>query len=353
MRKCYLTGTDLKIKSESTSEKDLESLEHIIPNALGGKLKSKDILSHFSNQKLNNSIDKEFVKIFESFYLRLELEKDRKTSPSMRGVHNGYETDVIFKNNRFYPSKPIFDQHKKIIYADSEKTGNDYKKLLLKEGKITNSDVIEIFDDIAGGIDLKFTLDNKIFKQGLAKISAGFAAFKGIPREFMREVIDIENKEFQERIIVVPSIPKSHIELEFEKNALNGPHYPIHGLVLIGSKNERMLYCHVELFSAFQWYVILDDNYEGEDIRHTYAHQLIGNSEISINEYLEGVVGKEKGSTLAMNYKHISRDDAYKFQAIHSSGNLKLREYTYFKFNSLSAFSNTTFLRRKMALLGL
>ncbi|MBD9581248.1 hypothetical protein IB269_07675 [Delftia sp. DLF01] len=344
---------DLKIKSESTSENDLESLEHILPNALGGKLKSKDILSHFSNQKLNNFIDKEFVKIFESFCLRLELEKDRKTTPSMRGIHNAYGADVIFKKNRFYPSKPIFDQDKKIIYADSKKTGNDYKKFLLKEGKITNSDVIEVLDDMAGGIELKFTLDNKIFKQGLAKISAGFAALKGVPRESMRDVIDIKNKEFREKIIIIPSIPKSHVELKFERNALNGPHYPIHGLVLTGSKNDRLLYCHVELFSAFQWYVVLDDNYEGEDIRHTYAHQLIGDSEITINEYLEGVVGKEQGDILAMNYKYISRDEAYKFQAIHSNGNLDLRKYTYFKFNSLSAFANMVFLKRKMELLSL
>lgn len=353
MRTCYLTGEHLKTKIESTSERDLESLEHVIPNALAGKIKSKNILSHFANQHLNELIDKDFVKIFEAFCLRLELEKDRKTTPSMRGTHNDSGTDVIFKNNRFFPSKPIFDQQKNTIYADSEKTGENYKKFLIKQGSINSSDNIKIFDDMAGGIDLKFTLDNSIFKKGFAKIAAGFATINGISRDFLPEVIDLSANKFQEKIIIVPSIPKNMSELEFEENAIKSPHYPIHGLLLIGSKKEKLLYCHIELFSAFQWYIILDDQYEGEDVRHEYAQQLIGDCEINMIDYLSSVVGKEKGEVIEKNYKAISRDDAYNFQAIHANGAVDLRKYTFHKFNSLSAFANMIFLKRKMDLLGL
>lgn len=351
MRICYLTGEKLKAKEPDVTHDDSESLEHIIPNALGGKLKSSDILSHKGNQDLNTLIDVPFTKIFEGFCLRLDLNKDRKTSPSMRGLHVGYDADVVFKNNRYYPAKPFFDDEKNVIYADSQKTGENYKKYLLKNNKITALDKIAIFDDMAGNIHLKFALDNKVFKQGLAKIAAGFASINKVSRENLKDVIDLESKSFREKIIVAPSVPTNDLERRFELQASKSSHYPMHGLVLSGSKSERFLYCHVELFSAFQWYVLLDDDYEGEDIHHTYAHQLVDGRDIDFLEYFGGVLTAQESNTLALNYKRISRQAMIWAANLH--GQASLREYTHFKFNSLAAFANYVFLHRKAESLGL
>lgn len=348
MRNCYLTGKELKTRGESSSLEEVESLEHIIPNALGGKLRSKNILSHDSNQYLNELIDVKFVKIFEGFCLRLDLEKDRQKTPSMRGFHEGYKIDVVFKHDRFYPLKPFFDKEKKTIYADSIKTGEYFKVHLKKKGVISELDEISILDDMGGGIDIEFKMDNKIFKQGLAKIAAGFSAFNNIPRKNLRDVVDLEGNTFREKIFISPSIPAGGLEYEFEIGAINSPHYPIHGLVLVGSKKERLLYCHVELFSAFQWYVVLDDDYDGEDVYYTYAHQLIGDTEISIKGYIESVLGKEKADALASEYKKISKDQIYLYNQSHRFGNENLKKYTYMKFNLLSRFTNVNFLRRKI-----
>jgi len=351
MRICYLTGKELKKKECDPPEDDSESLEHVIPNALGGKLKSRDILSHKANQELNNLIDKEFVKIFDSFCLRLGLDKDRKTTPSMLGLHNGYDVDVVFKNDRYYPKKPFFDPEKKVIYADSLRTGKNYKIHLSKSGQIAESDDVKIFDDMAGGIELKFSLDNKVFKQGLAKIAAGFASIKKVPRKNLKMVIDIGTKKFRDKIIVAPSIPASPLENDFEMKASKSAYYPIHGLVLSGSKTERLLYCHIELFSTFQWYVLLDDDYDGEDIHHTYAYRLIDNSDIDFSEYFNSILTKENSDLLAASYKRISLMQMIEFQRRYSEPSL--REYTYFKFNSMAAFANYVFLKRKAESLGL
>ncbi|WP_175898732.1 hypothetical protein [Burkholderia vietnamiensis] len=351
MKICYLTGKELKTKGDGASEDDSESLEHVIPNALGGKLKSRDILSHKANQELNNLIDKEFVKIFESFSLRLGLDKDRPTTPSMRSFHDDYEVDVVFKNDRYFPRKPFFDPDKKIIYAATTKIGENYKNHLLENGKITKSDCVEIFDDMAGNIDLKFSLDNKIFKQGFAKIGSAFAAIKGVSRENMKSVIDIGAEKFRDKILVVPSIPASNRELTFEMKAPTSPLYPVHGLVLSGSKAERLLYCHVELFSAFQWYVILDDDYDGEDVYYTYANRLSDGSEIDLSEYLDSVLPEKESALLATSYKRISSRKLLEFAREY--GKPWVTKYTHFKFNSLAAYSNYVFLRRKAEMLGL
>lgn len=351
MRICYLTGKELKAKISDIPQDDSESLEHIIPNALGGKLKSRDILCHKGNQDLNRLIDIPFTKIFESFCLRLDLNKDRKTSPSMRGLHADYAVDVVFKNDRYYPAKPFFDDEKKIIYADSIKTGENYKKHLLNKNRIIESDQITILDDMAGGIDLKFILDNNVFKRGFAKIAAGFASINNVSRENLKSVIDLESNTFHEKIVVAPSIPANDLERKFEFQVSKSCHYPIHGIVLSGSKQERLLYCHVELFSAFQWYVLLDDNYEGEDIHQTYAYRLVDGTDIDFSEYFNSVLTSQESNALTATYKRISRQQmiwAEKF-----FGQMSLREYTHSKFNSLSAFANYAFLHRKAASLGL
>ncbi|AWB06353.1 hypothetical protein A6A40_14650 [Azospirillum humicireducens] len=351
MNICYLTGKTLKAKRKDLQEDESESLEHIIPNALGGKLSSLRILSHKANQDLNDLIDKRFVKIFEGFCLRLEIEKDRKTTSSLRAVHDGYNVDVVLKNNRYYPRKPFFDPDKKAIYADSQKTGENYKTYLIKKGDISESEEVEIFDDISGEFKIGFSLDNSVFSKGIAKISAGFATFHGVPRDNIIDVIDIKNHMFHDKLLIAPSIPMNGIEAEFEEKVQKSHYYPVHGLVLYGSKEDRILYCYVELFSAFQWYVMLDSDYNGEDIHRTYTYSIIDGSEISLDDYIGSLLTGDEASSLLKTYKIISRQNFIELNR--SSGTQKTKNYTFSKFNALSSFSNYVFITKKAKLIGL
>ena len=63
---CYLTGKTITEKDHPNKD-DHKSLEHIIPNALGGKIASNYVLTFRANQQLNEEIDKEFTKIFTAF----------------------------------------------------------------------------------------------------------------------------------------------------------------------------------------------------------------------------------------------------------------------------------------------
>ncbi len=38
---------------------------------------------------------------------------------------------------------------------------------------------------------------------------------------------------------------------------------------------KTRLYCYLDLFSTFQYYVLLNDDYEGEEISETYAQRLM------------------------------------------------------------------------------
>lgn len=62
---CYLTGD--KITPENSS------LEHIIPNALGGVIKNRNILSKQANKKLSHDIDNKFNEIFAGIHRRFSI----------------------------------------------------------------------------------------------------------------------------------------------------------------------------------------------------------------------------------------------------------------------------------------
>lgn len=343
---CYLTGNLLEEKTSGPPKDDTESLEHVIPNALGGRLKSSRILSHKANQDLNDSIDKKFTKIFENFCLRLDIQKDRKTTASLNAAHAKYNIDVIFKNDKYFPRKPFFDPDKNCIYADSIKTGENYKKYLIKSGEALDEKNIQIYDDISGLININFNLDNNIFKKGFAKIAAGFAAMHNISRENLKGVIDLKKNVFHDRIVLAPSVPINMHDYDFEKNAYKNDHYPIHALVLSGSRNERLLYCHVELFSTFQWYVILDDDYHGEDIYYNYAQHVCDGMEIGLSKYADQPIFSSRNSNRIVPYRSVSLNYFNRTKHIHKYNSFKA--FNHRKFHSLSAFSNFVFLNRKI-----
>lgn len=71
MKKCYICGEELT--------KDNTSAEHIIPNAIGGKLKSKDLICKKCNNKLGHNTDNELAKQLEFFTNFLNINRERKT----------------------------------------------------------------------------------------------------------------------------------------------------------------------------------------------------------------------------------------------------------------------------------
>ncbi|CAN1606009.1 hypothetical protein [Pseudomonas mediterranea] len=347
---CYLKG--IKLKPATTTNKDdddRESLEHILPNALGGRLKTKYILSHGANRDLNEEIDKEFIKTFESFTNRLDISKDRKTSPSMRATHLDYDTEVIFKDGKYFPRKPFYDSTKKIIYADSIKSGSNYLKHLIKNGEISDTDQVEIHDDIAGQLRIPFSPKNSSFKRGFAKIAIGYATLHGISRQNIDLALDAKNKKILDKIILIPSVPTNFSENYFEENVHKSHNYPCHTLTLCGS--QGILYCHVELFSTFHWYVLLSEKYDGKDIYETYTYDLINDKEITREEYLSSITLPTKLPLIQMHRKL----DRKLFMHLSRTGCPKhiMDKYNHDKFYQLSNFVNRRFVYNKAIRLGI
>ncbi len=340
---CYLTGDLL------TSEN--KSLEHIIPNALGGKIKSKNILSANANTKLLKDIDDNFNKIFEIFYRRLSLKKDRNVKTGLVGLNKEYNEEVISKENKCFPRKPFYDSEKKIIYAQSIKIGNGFLKKLKTENKINEIDDIKIHTDMSGAIEFKFLLDNDIFPKGLAKIASGYASLCGINRSDLAGVIDFENQRFKDEIIVIPYYPVSQQEMLFEKQFINSIHTPIHSLVLKGSSIDKILYCYVELFSVFQFTIVLNTAYSGIDIYESYFFDLLDSKKISYNEYVNSIFNDDIMKSILPKFRSFNRRNIDFMVDIVHNKNALLKSYTFKKFESIEKLIAYKELQIKMEIL--
>lgn len=286
---CYFCGTPF---DETTT---LKHDEHVIQQAIGGSLTKKDILCKSCGESLGNDIDVPFNKIFDGIATRLDIKKDRGTSKkSIKGKViselDCYGADlqgieVVWKDFKVAPVKPthryIESDKKIVIYALSYKR---YKEYLKKnkdkiEALCQNNNIeIEFCDDINAFIEFEFNLDNVSFKRGLAKIAVGFASSHGISREKLSLVLKINNdntSKIKDDLLLVPYRPLGKLDIALEKSRVDVGFFPTHTLILFNTNlNPSFLVCYIELFSTFQYYLVLSADYDGEKICEYHCQRL-------------------------------------------------------------------------------
>ena len=340
MNVCYLTG-------EVINENN-KSLEHILPNALGGKLKSEYVVTHTSNQSLNVDVDVEFNRIFESMHQRLGIKKDRAKSSGVKAYNIDFSEDIIVRDNRCYPVKPFYEEETKTVYAKDNKVGNQFARYISNSKGVSLAE-ITIETDVIGDYQFNFEFDNTVFRRGLAKIAAGYAALNGISRDNLVGVVDLCQCKLKDEIGLAPFFPPTNEESILEENIRNSPGYPFHTLALYGSKKEKFLYCYIDLFSTFQYFVILNEDYDGDDVYHTYFHSLSENKDVTYREYVNSISNiSHITNGLPTNFRRYPRHYIYFMNNGVVTDPERIKGYTFFKCNTLNAYINFSNMIKKL-----
>lgn len=274
MDKCYICGN--YFDENNVKKHD----EHIIQQAIGGNLTANDILCSSCGGDLGQKIDVSFNSIFDVIATRMDIKKDRQSNKKKAVNGKMGHIDVIWKDSKISPIQPYhlytIDKQQVIIYAN-QTTAKKYKQKVeqeIQENFTYQQPEIIICDNLKGIVTFPFNIDDKAFKKGLAKIAIGFASSHGIKREEMPLVLEINktsNKaNISNTIVAIPFYPFGIIDklIEVQKNEFE--HYPFHNLILFtvdcnpqDSIGKKVLMCYIELFSTFQWYVVLNEEYYG------------------------------------------------------------------------------------------
>lgn len=239
---CVYCGVDLS---------NIISKEHIIQNALGGLYESKTICCSDCNNRISKIIDKPFVDIF---------------APLISNIHNLRKTHNLNSKPSYY-GVGIYDNKKYSIYLKGNKVvacPDLCKKLKCDISKIKFTNIY-----------YNFNIDDKAFKQGIKKIAFNFAVEKQIPISLLKENVKIKTSDNNIEDIVfdykiIPFLPLNPIDEQIE---LNSNFELYHNLILFNEKN--LLWCYVDLFNTFQYYVLLSENWEPDNIIYESYLQLL------------------------------------------------------------------------------
>ncbi len=226
---------------DSPLNEENKSSEHIIHNAIGGILKDTSIYCKSCNSKYGTEADKDFTKMFAYIMAHGNIRRDRKTKGSS---YNGVAFDSA---------------------------GTLYN-VVLKDTKIINiTDVDGNHVDNKQGFyklhHIEFKLDNEVFKNGLAKIAFNYAIHCGLSPSNLECIYDMESRSIITTPIVIPFFPVTVFDSVIE--CINDDEL-YHALRLFNV--GKRLYCYVELFSTFQYYLLLSKQYSGFNIDIPYCN---------------------------------------------------------------------------------
>jgi len=307
MGHCYICGETLISRPKDFNEnrekyvgQAIAHEEHIIQNAIYGRLKSNKILCEECGGNLGGVIDADFCDLFSSFTERLRpilASKDHGSNSFQKSL-NGYlykvdgsKLNVRIKGGKVITTEPDYEyiknEHVVHIFA-SQKVAKHYRHKVISELKKKGVKIenlrFEVIDDLSsyGNIGFHFSEGvenfNDKFKMGLNKIAMGFAMSNGIYRSDVPRVFDIKTSSITFTGNVVPFYPFGALELAIESfRSVVEDGYPTHTLILFTERNttSNRLICYIDLFSTFQYYVILNDKYEGDEVLEHYSQTIL------------------------------------------------------------------------------
>ncbi|MDQ0477468.1 HNH endonuclease [Chryseobacterium sp. MDT2-18] len=344
-KKCILCDGELIDKSyyeSNKSEFDLipkfKHKEHIIQNAIGGRLKSDEILCEECGGILNKEIDTDFLKLFTGFTERLKdilpKERNKNSKTPVNGYEVGTKREIVYLDKTIVPKNPDFEineTEKTIKIYASKNIINHYKKHVLntiskKRLNINEYTIVEIseFKDDEN-IGLLFTEGvenfNDKWKMGFIKIATEFAYLNGVEKEHLTNTLDIQNKKIINSHNIFPFFPIGLTDafIEWHRIFLE-KNFPTHTIILFTQEykdNQKELICYVDLFSTFQYYILLNSDYKGESVFKTYCQKLEKEIKAEINfreiriKYLR-MIAEENEINLNL-YKGKSIEELYDF----------------------------------------
>lgn len=238
--------------------KAYKSSEHIIQNAIGGKLESEKICCDRCNFHIEQLIDKKFCDIFSPIIS--DIKNFKKTNNcNNSSKYEGYamltkgDKNIIIRGDVIKNSKVKYSRQ--LIEIEKEAGTEDLNNRL--KNSINKARVL--FAD--------FKLDNTAFKQGLSKIAYNYAIYLGINLKNIPNVcevtLDKKNKEISKikfNTKVIPFYPGNELDNFIE---LNTNISLFHNLILYRYKTE--LWCYIGLFNTFQCYILLSEDFPNEE----------------------------------------------------------------------------------------
>ena len=258
-----------KCKGEITTTN--KSIEHIIPNALGGRLKSANLLCRPCNEKLGSSVDIALSQKIP-FALLLNVKRDNGDNYKILGRDEHNKEFYIQRNPNTgaleaeqKPEKPqerTLENGKKAKKFIGIKTITQYLESLKKKKPF-----LDIEEELAkvnweqerGERNFTFyeeQLKGDLANRALSKIGLEYFLHKGGGALFVEDLIQIV---FGNTQIVNGEIGAYYFQHRKDSIISLGANEVSHTLYLKGNHESKTLFCYIDLFSIYKYVIFFID----------------------------------------------------------------------------------------------
>lgn len=274
MGKCYICKERLN--------KPNSSIEHIIPNALGGNLKSRNLICKSCNSRMGSEEDAVLAEQLNSIASMLDIKRDRGQPQPIEVLNK----DKIEKYSVLLPGgKPEMTKPEIKVSDEVDEEGKRTINVIARDKKHAKSILKglqhkynindQYIEEILSNIEVK----EKFFKESLtfSTMYGGERAFKAVAKIALNYYIysggnikwveDFIEKYLSESYDILSRITFIYLDgdvVEKQRDEI------LHSILIIGDSGENMLYGYVELFNAYRVLILLNDSYEGSDLRFSY-----------------------------------------------------------------------------------
>jgi HNH endonuclease len=258
--KCYYCGE--VITAASTA------VEHIIPNALGGKLKSRTILCSLCNSKLGNEVDAPFCQQMGFVVNRLGIKREKGDPPAIKArcVATGDPIHIESDGTTFAPRTKIqIVEGGYIIECDRKNIRKAQETLKRKVPNVQFNQVEPFEADIEFRHDSNF--GGKACYRAVTKIALNYYLLRGGSTTSISEAIAFV-KHGGDNIFVIPYYPTRDVLPQRLDKQIT------HVVTVRGDPVQKLLYAYVELFTAFRFLVYLSGTYDGKFMSDSYCFDL-------------------------------------------------------------------------------
>jgi hypothetical protein len=279
---CYLCN---KLLSASN-----RTVEHILLNALGGRLTSNDLICRNCNSEAGNTDDSYLVNQLVLFAFLLDVKRDsgKHRDLSFKNLSNGKKVklsttgtvtllqqepylemmgDQLIKVQISAPNKRIAIRHFENIknkhrMTVDENTTMDFKPIHVEDG------TQYVFEENSIG--------GPAIQRSSLRSVVSYYLFKGGERARIQHLLPLIKEESSEINYTVRFYYSKDAPYQLRQDQIS------HSITVAGLPEQRILFGHIEYFNILSYMVLLNDQYSGLEFRSSYVYDLLSSTELAI-----------------------------------------------------------------------
>ena len=264
--------------------------EHILLNAIGGRLVSENLYCRHCNSSYGHECDSELAKQLSQISSFLQVKRDHGEHPPIKNVIGTSGTKYVleggFKAKLAFPTVRL-TRTEDGYTVNGQADGKEMQKILqtIKE-RNPDFDLEDALKNVKEAPPFseplqmpEISMNGNLINRAILKSALNFYLHHGGDVNLVNHLHPFLTEEVLTPVVY--GFPLQDHPYDVQPNEI------YHILHLVANRAEQILYVYVEFFSSFSYVVILSDNYSGEDYQKTYSYEVITgeerNNKITVN----------------------------------------------------------------------